>query len=470
VVLPLAYLVYFFDLSAAGLLGPDEPRYASIAREMAHSGDWITPRLWGAPWFEKPALLYWLSGVAFRLGLNTELAPRLPVALLAVAFLAFYFCTLQREFSCRAAWLATMILGTSGLWVAYSINSITDIPLTTTYSAAMLLALPWVARRDTRQLPAASAFFGLAVLAKGLVPLPLALPLLLGRHVRDWLRWRVILPFFAVALPWYALCYQRNGWPFIHEFFVVHHFSRVSSDALKHVQPFWYYIPVLLAGLVPWTPLAPLLARRSLYRDRARLFLLLWAAIVLVLFTISLNKLPGYILPMLPAVAALIGLGLDELADARPWLAACALLLVAFPITAQVLPEAMRTGTSHAARPHFQTLWLSVIAVGLAAWLLEAHGKRVAAVLAVTAGAALGIAWLKASATAQLDRTVSARGVWREIGDRAPQVCIGEVSRDWRYGLNYYAVTPLPDCANEARPLQVLPAPGDRVYLGAAPE
>jgi 4-amino-4-deoxy-L-arabinose transferase-like glycosyltransferase len=74
---------------------------------MAHSGDWITPRLWGAPWFEKPALLYWLSGAGFRLGLNAELAPRLPGALLAVAFLAFYWWTLRREFSCRAASLAT---------------------------------------------------------------------------------------------------------------------------------------------------------------------------------------------------------------------------------------------------------------------------------------------------------------------------------------------------------------------------
>jgi 4-amino-4-deoxy-L-arabinose transferase-like glycosyltransferase len=90
VVLPLAYLVYFYDLSAAGLLGPDEPRYAWVSREMARSGEWITPRLWGAPWFEKPPLLYWMSGVGFRLGLGTELAPRLPGALLAITFLAFY--------------------------------------------------------------------------------------------------------------------------------------------------------------------------------------------------------------------------------------------------------------------------------------------------------------------------------------------------------------------------------------------
>src|SRR3974390_874862 len=102
--LPLAYLLSFCGRGTAGLFGPDEPRYASIGREMARSGDWITPRLWGQPWFEKPALLYWLQGAAFRLGLGTEVAPRLPVALLSVAFLAFFWWLLRREFGCRAAW------------------------------------------------------------------------------------------------------------------------------------------------------------------------------------------------------------------------------------------------------------------------------------------------------------------------------------------------------------------------------
>src|SRR5689334_16562351 len=87
IVLPLAYLQYFHHLNAVGVFGPDEPRYASISREMAQSGDWITPRLWGEAWFEKPALLYWMSGLGFRLGLGPELAPRVPVALFAVLFL-----------------------------------------------------------------------------------------------------------------------------------------------------------------------------------------------------------------------------------------------------------------------------------------------------------------------------------------------------------------------------------------------
>ena len=107
--IPLAYIVYLHGMDATGLFGPDEPRYAFISRAMAQSGDWITPRLWGSPWFEKPALLYWMGAAAFRLGVPADLAPRLPVALLAVGFLVFYWWILRREFSCRVAWMAVFI-------------------------------------------------------------------------------------------------------------------------------------------------------------------------------------------------------------------------------------------------------------------------------------------------------------------------------------------------------------------------
>src|SRR6266545_2995994 len=139
----LAYLLYFYGLTATGLIGPDEPRYASVGREMARSGDWVTPRLWGEPWFEKPALLYWMTGAAFRLGLNADLAPRLPVAIASVAFLIFFFFTLRREFGWQPAAYATAILATSAGWVAYSQNGVTDIPLAATFSAAVLLSLRW---------------------------------------------------------------------------------------------------------------------------------------------------------------------------------------------------------------------------------------------------------------------------------------------------------------------------------------
>src|ERR1700722_12629975 len=115
--IPLLSILFFSGFSTTGMLLPDEPRYASIGREMARSGDWITPRLWGQPWFEKPPLLYWMSGIGFRLGLGPELAPRLGVALMATAFLVFYWWILNREFGCRPAWFATLILGTCGGWL-----------------------------------------------------------------------------------------------------------------------------------------------------------------------------------------------------------------------------------------------------------------------------------------------------------------------------------------------------------------
>jgi len=473
VVLPLAYLIYFFGSGAVGLLGPDEPRYASVAREMARSGDWITSRLWGQPWFEKPVLLYWMSGAAFKLGMGPELAPRLPVALLAAGFLGLYWWILRREFGCRAAWLAALILGSSGMWIGYSQVGVTDVPLAATFSAAMLLALPWVARRDTRFLPAVSAMLGLAVLAKGLVPLALATPLVLplppAGRLRDLLKPRVIAPFCAVALPWYLLCYWRNGWPFLYDFIVVHHFSRFTSNALMHGQPWWFYLPVLAGALLPWTPLWGLLMRPRAYHDPRRVFLLAWIVFGVVLFSASASKLPGYILPLLPAAAALMAVMLDEIADARPWLICCGLLLVAFPIVAQVLPAAVSNGLSHAPRPVFETTWLAAATAAVAASVLEGRGRRLGAVLVLAAGASAGVFYLKTSAAGELDRSVSARGLWREIDGRA--VCIDNVGlkRDWRYGLNYYSGTPLPDCREQPTPLWVRPAPGGRAFLSPAP-
>ena len=158
----LAGLTYLYGLSATGLIGKDEPRYASIAREMARSGDWITPRLWGSPWFEKPPLLYWVEGLAFRLGLGPELAPRLPIALCALAFLVFFWWILRGEFGCLAAWLATLILATTGGYLGYSQVGHMDLLLTATFGGALLLALPWIwKRRDPRAAPGWPCCWGL---------------------------------------------------------------------------------------------------------------------------------------------------------------------------------------------------------------------------------------------------------------------------------------------------------------------
>jgi len=482
--IPLAFVLFLYRIDAFGLIGPDEPRYASIGRQMARSGDWITPRLWGAPWFEKPALLYWMTGAAFRLGLGPDLAPRLPVAFLSVAFLAFFWWIVRREFGCQAASLAVLILGTCGEWIGFSQVGTTDLPLAATFSAAMLLALPWIARGETRLLPAAAALMGFAVLSKGLLPLVLAAPVVplvwwLGRAaagsgkplpaLRHLLRPRVAAPFLLVALPWYLLCYLRNGPAFLLEFFWRQQFRRFTSGELQHGQPWWYYLPVLAAAVLPWSALFPLLCRRSFYRDWRRLLPLAWLLFGLVFFSLSRNKLGGYVLPLLPAAALLFALAIEEVPDARAWLAACALLLVAYPVAIPVLPAALAWGLSRAARPELQWFWLLPVLAAAAVWALAARGKRVAAVAAIAAGVSAGVFYARQSAAPLVDAAASSRGLWRQIQGRGGQVCIAGIGRDWVYGLNYYSEAPLPDCAAQPRPLQIVQFPGQPPRLSAAP-
>jgi len=467
-VVPLAYVLYFHGMSATGVLGPDEPRYASIGREMANSGDWITPRLWGEPWFEKPALLYWMTGLAFRAGLGPDTAPRLPVALASLAFLIFFYAALRREFGTAAAWTSSLALGTCAGWIGFSAVGVTDLPLAAALSVAMLLCLPWVARGDARALPWASAWLGVAVLAKGLVPLVLAVPLLwMGRkNWRDLLHPRAWLPFLIVAVPWYWLCWLRNGYPFIRTFFLEHHFGRFTSTALLHGQPWWFYLPVLAGGLLPWTPLL-IQGRRTLFDDARIRFLFLWVGFGLVFFSAAANKLPGYLLPLVPAAAALAGIALDRTRDARPWLAACALLLVVLPVAAQMLPAALANGLSRAPRPAFHWFWLFPIVLAAAAWRMESAGRREMAVLLIAGGAAAGILYIKQTASPGIEQSVSARPLWRSVAARRDQVCVEDLHRNWRYGLNYYSVKPLPDCSAEPRPLHIQQTPGQAPAVAA---
>jgi 4-amino-4-deoxy-L-arabinose transferase-like glycosyltransferase len=495
IALLLLCVVYFYRLDAAGLLGPDEPRYASIGREMARSGDWVTPRLWGQPWFEKPALLYWMTGAAFRLGLGPDLAPRLPVVLCSIAFLVFFWWRLRREFGDRVAWMAALILATSAEWIGFSQVGATDLPMAAAFTAAILLALPWVERGETRGLTVAGAFLGLAVLAKGLVPLALAAPLVWPawkhRHLRSSLP-RLVLPLIAVCLPWYGLCYLRNGPAFLMDFFLKHHFGRFASGALQHGEPWWFYLPVLAGALLPWTPLVFAAPRHGFCRDPRRLFLLLILAWGVLLFSISVNKLPGYVLPLIPACIILMALGVEEPVRAKesspgrePWetdppakprngaeespawkrripalLALCAVLLVAFPIAGSVLPAALLAGLSRVPWPTFHLVWLVPLPLAAVVWMLGRRGRHLAAVALVACGAALGVLYLKEGVMPEVDRVASARTLWRQISSQSSRVCVGPIHRNWRYGLNYYSVVPVPDCPATDRPVRVIQTPG----------
>jgi 4-amino-4-deoxy-L-arabinose transferase-like glycosyltransferase len=460
-----AYLLYLYGLSSVGLLGPDEPRYAAIGREMALTGDWITPRLWGSPWFEKPALLYWLTASAFNLGLGDDLAPRLPVALLSLAFLAFFFRRMRSWFNPDDALRSTLILGTSAGWIAMSQVGVTDVPLAVTFSAAMLVGFRLV-ESESPSIPTAvlsGSLFGLAVLAKGLVPLVLALPLVVWILYRRRFLHLLALgtAMLAIAGPWYALCYARNGWPFIEELFIRHHFSRLASPSLQHVQPFWFYAPVLAGLLFPWWPLLPSLFRRV--SSPRHLFLVLWLAWGFLFFSVSLNKLPAYLLPLMPAAAALLGTANLEARWTKIALGLSALSFLILPVLSSALPQILAAGLSRADLTRMLPWWSFALVAGLLFAIVVWPPRS--ALLAIAAAAVFGVAYLKVSMYPSLDATASARSLWQTIAPRRHLVCTDNIHRAWLYGLNYYAIAPLPTCEEGNYPIRLVPGPGNRPVI-----
>jgi len=444
-------VVYLSSLGRVGFLGPDEPRYASIGREMAHSGDWVTPRLDGSPWFEKPPLLYWMTGAGYRLHLSAEWAARLPLVLASLAFLWFFHRTLAREFSPHIALVATGILATSAGWVAYSFASITDLPMSAALGAATLIgvfgpsAIPSRARQTMVLGIWAGAFLGLAVLAKGFVPLVLIAPVLL---IARRMRLAMIASCAVVAAPWYVLCELRNGPVFWNEFFWKHHVDRFLHTSLEHVQPFWYYLPVLLAGLFPWTPLAALLVRPATYKDERIRFLVFWLLFGLAFFSAAQNKLPGYVLPLLPVLAIVLAVALDKTPAAGWWMGVCVLLLIATPAIAALLPDALLSfSTSHFSLARLVYGWPFAVAAAGVFWMAW-QGRREHAMLAATLATLAAIAYFKIAVLPVLDERYSVRGFWRAHAQQleAADICVKDVRRDWVYGLNYYAGRPLPEC------------------------
>ena len=325
------YLCYFQNLGAIGLVGPDEPRYAWIARDMVESGDWVTPRLYGQPWFEKPVLYYWGAALSFKLFGVSEAAARLPGAISALlATLAMAWLTWRAYNGETARWLLLLLPTTVGM-IGFSHAAATDMPFAGMLSIAMVFAaillgltrnpdLPIVPGKPGRVLISFGFFLGLAVLAKG----PAAI-ILAGGAVLLWAtltkRWRdalqclhpaAIVSFCVTALPWYIICSRRNP-DFFRIFIIEHNFKRYLTPEFQHIQPFWYYIPILLIAFAPWTlaliwsavygALRVLPARQP---SAITLLLLCWSGFCIVFFSISKSKLPGYILPAIPAIGLLL--------------------------------------------------------------------------------------------------------------------------------------------------------------------
>ncbi len=474
------YLLLFHGMSRRGLVGPDEPRYAEIARAMAEGGDWVTPRLGGEPWFEKPALLYWMGALTARLGFDDDRATRLPVALMSAAFLVFFYWRLKREFGAQAAEFSTLILATSAWWVVFSQVGGFDLPLSATLGAALLLLLPWIREpsdENRRLLPGFGAFLGLAVLAKGLVGPALAtlslLPLVWRRGIRpvarDLFHARALGPFLAVAGPWYLLCYLRNGNAFLQDFFVRQHWDRLADESIRHGQPVWFFVPVLIAALLPWTPIWAILPSPEARKDPRVRFLAAWALATFVLFSLVTNKLPGYLLPMLPPLAALGGLVLAEKRSIWASLALAAALLGLMPLAANLLPAALADGLLDAWPPERISLtWLGFAALAaLAVAFLAFRGQRRPAVFLLAACAAVSFVMLKQRTFPAISQSAGVRPLWLQIEPQLADTCVGDVRRHVAYGLSYYSHGRLPDCSSQPRPLRVESDPPALVPAGS---
>jgi 4-amino-4-deoxy-L-arabinose transferase-like glycosyltransferase len=321
-ILLLLYVCLFSGLGALGLVGPDEPRYAAIARAMAESHDWVTPRLWGTPWFEKPVLYYWTAGIAMRIFGVSEFAARLPSALAALLAVVAIAWTALRTYGASAAWYSLLMLPTSVAMIGFSRAAGPDMLFAGFLTATMAVACEML--QNPRPGPirrvAFGFFLGAAVLAKGPAAVILAggATLLWAALSRQWrapfrfLHPLIIAVFCATALPWYVLCALRNP-DFLRVFIWQHNFERYLTPIFEHRQPFWFFVPVFLVGILPWFPLLVTGiydAVRNLNVDTCKnspaLFLGCWALFTLLFFSLSQSKLPGYILPAIPPAVLLL--------------------------------------------------------------------------------------------------------------------------------------------------------------------
>ena len=311
---------YLYGLGQLPLLGPDEPRYAQVAREMLLRGDLVTPTLGGHTWFEKPALLYWMIIAAAKVFGVSEWSVRLGPALCGLLTIAGVW-RVGREVG-FGWWAAVVTASCLGL-IVFSRAVSFDVVITMTATWSLACFLLYALRKNIWWLAGFYVFVGLSLLAKGLVGIVIPFGVVGVYYLlkREWpnrqvwvsLLWGLPVAI-AVSAIWYGPVIARHGWTFIDEFFVQHHFARYVSNKYHHPQPIWFYPAIILLLALPWSPFliaALVKARNWVWRGNeslsiVRVFALGWLVMPIVFFSFSGSKLPGYILPALPAAALLV--------------------------------------------------------------------------------------------------------------------------------------------------------------------
>ena len=473
VVLQLAVIVgvcaflFFFGLGAFGLVGTDEPRYCQIAREMFNRHDWVVPTLNGQPWLEKPALLYWKIMNSYAIFGVHDWAARIPAAVHAttLVLVVFFF---MRRFRPGAEMATALITASSAAVIAFARGASTDMLLSAPFSMGMLAWWAWHESGKKLWLATFFALLALGTLAKGPVAPALAVLLvaayaLLRRDGKIFLRslwWPGLLLFFLIALPWYVAV-QLKVPQFFRVFLLEHNLARFGTNLYQHSQPFWYYVPVFLLSTLPWiafTIMALVDAGGSSFRslkaaattsaddDRLPQFLLIWILVPILFFSISRSKLPGYILPSIPAAAILTADYLYR--RTRPlsrWMIMLhSLICGALLGGALVAPSKMLK----VQLPQNAVSWI-IVGTGLIAILvvlvLRIGGTRMLH-LATLVPVMVALSFLLRPAAPVIDELNSARAVdarLNQAGAPHDPISVFEVKRDVEYGLNFYRNEPI---------------------------
>jgi len=321
--IPLLSIWFALFLGNRPFASPDEGRYVEIPREMVASGDYITPRLNGVKYFEKPPLYYWLQAISIKAFGIQESAMRLwGVFFAMLGCMGTYFVG-RRFFNPQAGIAAALILAASPLYYALSRLIILDMAITAFVSLSLWAFLVTIHTPPGRQRRLwAYAFYGclsLGVLTKGLMALAIPGPVILiwALGTRRWKDlWPAYLPsgifvFLAIAAPWHILAALENP-DFIYKYFIVEHFMRYTTDVHMRTKPFWFFIPVLSLGLFPWISLLWSAVRQgfktqNLDQRSIMIFLLVWIGWTFGFFSVSNSKLVPYILPCFPPLALILG-------------------------------------------------------------------------------------------------------------------------------------------------------------------
>lgn len=416
--LMFAFLVlaalWFTTLGTRRLLEPDEGRYAEISREMIVTGDWLTPRLNGIKYFEKPALQYWATALAYQaFGLN-EFAVRLWTGLTGFAGVLFAWFTAARLYSVPVGRMTAAILGSLLLYVTMGHLDTLDMGLAfflelATFGFLLAQDSPLHSRAERNWMLIAWLATALGFLSKGLVAGILPVLSLLAysavtREFSPWKRLHIGLGlslFLLLSLPWIIAVSLANP-EFPYFFFLHEQFERFLTTIHQRDAPWWYFLPLLAIGALPWTSLW-LAAVKSSWRADAgagfqpRRFLWIWIAVVVIFFSASHSKLPPYIAPVFPALALLTAEALPRMraVTVRWHFILVASLLAALSLTVALVPNTIAGERSidlvDALRPETAASFAIVaLAAACAAWLLRKQALQMA-VLAMGLGTALGL-------------------------------------------------------------------------------